>query len=262
MTRIRLGLACLLLLLGVSLPAAPPVAAGLERPRGAGLVVRHGDGRTLYVFVPFEDPEISGADLLQRSGLALVVAPYGTLGLAVCGLDNEGCPASDCFCQSRRTPSIYWHYQRLETTGRWVGNPIGPTSRVIHDGDVDGWAWGADNLSLPATTIDGIARLSGFESIAAPSPSAAGSVAPQGSAVAGPSPAGVGEIVPAGEAHPSPAAGPRGVEVAAGGRVTMIAPAAPERRQLPLGSLAAFGGLIALVVALGLVARRRRRAPP
>src|SRR5215207_6023946 len=79
--------AALLIVLLIFLVSLVPAAA--ERPNGAGLVVRHGDGTLLYVYVQFEEETISGIELLYRSGLELTVAPFGGLGEAVCRLNGE-----------------------------------------------------------------------------------------------------------------------------------------------------------------------------
>ncbi|MDI3339918.1 MAG: hypothetical protein QJR03_05225 [Sphaerobacter sp.] len=145
--------------------------ADAARPNGAGLVVRHGDGRLVYVYVEFTEPAITGADLLARSGLATTIAPFGGLGEAVCALDGEGCPADNCFCQSYQSPAYFWHYYTLGPDGTWRLAPSGPASRTIRDGDVDGWSWSAGTGDLPPTSIDEIARLNGVDR-AAPEPPA------------------------------------------------------------------------------------------
>jgi hypothetical protein len=113
-----------------------------------GLVIRHGDGRVLYRYVEFTEPEITGSDLLIRSGVVLVTNPYPGLGEGVCKLDHEGCPADNCFCKSYQSPSYYWHYYRLNSAGDWTGVQTGPIGRKIHDGDVDGWSWTASESGL------------------------------------------------------------------------------------------------------------------
>lgn len=151
----------LLLCAWQALWAAPPIAA--ERPNGAGLVVRHGDGHTEMYYVEFTEPEITGLELLIRAGVSLTVAQFGGLGTAVCAIDGEGCPAADCFCRSYSTPAYYWHYYRLAPDGTWQLQPVGPSSRRIRDGDVDGWSWTAGDSGLPSTSIDAIAAQLGVD---------------------------------------------------------------------------------------------------
>lgn len=151
------------LVLMLALAALLPGIAEGARPNGAGLVVRHGDGRIIYVYVEFTEPEISGAELLYRSGLSLTISPFGGLGDGVCMLDGEGCPADDCFCQSYQAPAYFWHYFRLNPDGSWSGNPVGPSGRKLRDGDVDGWSWTSGPSGLPSTSIDTIAQMNGID---------------------------------------------------------------------------------------------------
>lgn len=136
-----------------------PSGALAEQPNRAGLVIRHGDGRIVYRVVEFTEPEITGADLLLRSQVALVTTAYAGLGQAVCSLDREGCPADNCFCKSYTNPAYFWHYYRLNADGTWSSMAIGPDRRKIHDGDIDGWSWTAGDSELPNTSIDGIATM-------------------------------------------------------------------------------------------------------
>ena len=46
----------------------------------AGLIVRDGDGRITYAWVPFREDEIDGITLLQRSGIPVVTVGFGALG--------------------------------------------------------------------------------------------------------------------------------------------------------------------------------------
>jgi hypothetical protein len=155
----RLTFALLLVLVHLALLAGPAEA---QRPNGAGLVIQHGDGTLVYAYVQFEEEEISGIDLLTRSGIAATIAPFGGLGGGVCAINGEGCPADNCWCESYSNPAYYWHYYVLDTGG-WVELPLGASSRTLRDGDVDGWSWNADEHSLPATTIDEIAALNGVD---------------------------------------------------------------------------------------------------
>lgn len=144
---------------GLLIVLAPSVAAQSDR-NAAGLVVRHGDGSMIYAYVEFDEPSISGDELLLRSGLDVTVAPYGGLGSGVCMINGEGCPADNCFCESYSSPAYFWHYFALEN-GSWAPLPVGPTARQLRDGDVDGWSWTAGEHGLPVVTIEDIARLAG-----------------------------------------------------------------------------------------------------
>ncbi len=148
------------------------VATARATGSGAGLVVRHGDGRIVFRYVEFNEPSITGLDLLKRSGLSLVTAPYPGLGEAVCAIDGEGCPAEDCFCKSYGSPSFYWNYYYIGSSGQWVRSPLGAANRLVKDGDVDGWSWTSGPPGLPSVTIGQIAAMFGVsrEPTASPSP--------------------------------------------------------------------------------------------
>jgi hypothetical protein len=150
---------------------AATVATGSQqdRPNGAGLVIRHGDGTLIYAYVEFEGETINGEELLARSGLAFTVAPFGGFGAGICAIDNEGCPADDCWCASYSSPAYYWHYFAWNGDG-WGKLPHGASSRELRDGDIDGWSWTAGDAGLPAVSIDEIARLNGFERGPPPTP--------------------------------------------------------------------------------------------
>ncbi len=145
----------------------PLAVAGQDEPHRAGLVVRHGDGRLTYAYVAFPEEEISGIELLRRSGLPLVTVGFGGLGEAVCALEGEGCSAGECrrnLCQGA-PEEPFWQPCYQTTPGTWQVWRLGASSAKIHDGDVYGWSWGGCEAGLPATTIADVARL-----VAAPDP--------------------------------------------------------------------------------------------
>jgi len=129
----------------IGLAVSPAVAQ--VRDNQAGLVVVHSDGRVLTRCVSFSEEQITGLTLLQRSGLSFASAS-GPLGNTVCALDGEGCPASDCFCECKGTPCVYWAYFLGSPEGGWVYANVGASMRQVHDGDVDAWVWG-DGRQLP-----------------------------------------------------------------------------------------------------------------
>lgn len=127
-----------------------------SRAAGAvGIIVRHSDGRILYAYVPLTSDHLTGAEALQKSGLALNVAVGGSFGTAVCSIDGEGCtsPQEDCFCKSYGSPSFYWHYYLRNADGSWRNSNLGAGNRVLHDGDVDGWSWTSGDNDLPTVTL-------------------------------------------------------------------------------------------------------------
>lgn len=122
-----------------------------------------------YAIVAFPEDEISGMELLRRSGISLLTVSFGGLGDAVCTLEGEGCGAGDCrkrVCQTGDPNSPFWQYYRQASPGEWVAVPLGVSSAKVHDGDVDGWSWTGKDPGLPALTVDDIRARMGIEDAA------------------------------------------------------------------------------------------------
>ncbi|MEX1157955.1 MAG: hypothetical protein WEC79_03370 [Thermomicrobiales bacterium] len=145
---------CLTLLAGI-------LPVGAQRPNGAGIVIRFGDGSVIYAYVQFEEETLTSEDLLYRSGLAVTIAPYSGLGAGVCSINGEGCPSDNCFCQSYTTPAFFWHFYAND--GGWRELLRGVSNRDVGDGDIDGWSWTAGESGLPEVTIDEIALMNGVD---------------------------------------------------------------------------------------------------
>lgn len=220
--------------------------AGGTRPARAagavGIVVRHGDGRILYAYIPLTGDHLTGAEALQTSGLALNVAAGGAYGTAVCSIDGEGCtaPKENCFCKSYGSPSFYWHYYLRDPNGAWRNATIGAGNRVLHDGDVDGWSWTSGESGLPTVTLAGIA-----------------SAARSGDATPAPSPASPPAATATADSRPRVAA------LASNGSATPIAVTAQPSGVSKGGSIGGFVAVAAIMLALlalvPLGARRTRR---
>lgn len=134
----------------------------------AGLIVDYGDGRVSYAWVPFSEEEISGVDLLERSGLDVVTVGFGGMGEAVCQIDDTGCPVGECrrrMCQTSDPESPFWRYSRQAEDGTWGLAATGASGAKVRNGDVDAWAWAGGDIDLPAMTIDEIARRAGADSV-------------------------------------------------------------------------------------------------
>ncbi len=145
--RPRAGLAGLLLAGLFGLAVGAGVGAQPESPR-AGLVILDGQGELHTFCVDLGAPEISGLELLQASGVDLV-QQQNLLGSMVCRIDQTGCdyPAEACWCHCKNLAGDcrYWAYHQLED-GDWNYGLLGPSSRRIRHGDVDGWAWGPGSV--------------------------------------------------------------------------------------------------------------------
>jgi len=118
-----------------------------QEPNRAAVVIRFGDGSTTSACVSFSEETVSGAELLRRSGLTVIMDPHSGFGEAVCkisdGQNADGCeyPAQECFCQCQSAECVYWAYYHLQG-GRWVYSEVGPSNWQVKNGDVEGYAWG------------------------------------------------------------------------------------------------------------------------
>ena len=140
-----LGLALLLLAIAAGLPGR----ASAGEPNEAGLVIQFGGGRIETRCVTFEEDEITGAELLTRSGLDLSVDASSGMGITVCQIEGEGCsyPAEPCFCQCMGGGDCaYWNYYFRDpgATG-WSYSALGAVLRKVRAGSVEGWVWGSGN---------------------------------------------------------------------------------------------------------------------
>lgn len=125
-----------------------PGVMAQEANRAALVVVLDG-GEAVTRCVAFEEAQISGFELLNQSGLA-VEAGGGSLGAAVCRIEETGCPAGNCFCQCSGDDCEYWSYWHL-LEGEWRYSQVGASLYQVEDGAVEGWSWGpsAPNEALP-----------------------------------------------------------------------------------------------------------------
>jgi hypothetical protein len=117
----------------------------------AGLSVTFPSGEVTTFCIEFSEDTITGAELLQRSGLAVVTAGSGGLGAAVCSIDGQGCnDPGDCFCACTSSTCAYWAYFRYNS-GAWQYSPTGAGTRTIANGDADAWVWGSGSTPPPAS---------------------------------------------------------------------------------------------------------------
>lgn len=142
------------------LTGASGIAAQIAGPNRAALVVVHGDGRTVTRCVEFAEAQITGLELVQRSGLDLNLEASG-MGASICRLDGEGCtyPGQSCFCQCEGESCVYWSYWRSQA-GVWSYSNLGAASTVVTPGAIEGWVWGAGTVDVakapPAIAFDAV----------------------------------------------------------------------------------------------------------
>ena len=119
-----------------------PAVLAQETNRAALVVVLAG-GETVTRCVEFGEPQISGFELLNRSGLA-VEAGGSNLGASVCRIGETGCPANNCFCQCAGGACEYWSYWHL-LDGNWQYSQVGAGAYQVGAGAVEGWSWGSSS---------------------------------------------------------------------------------------------------------------------
>lgn len=239
-----------LIFIGAFLSLALLLAAAAQAQDGqqadaqqAALIVRFSDERVEQICVSFTEPEITGQELLARSGLAFELLSSG-MGSGVCRVEDVGCSSNNCFCQCQGGDCVYWSYWRLQEDG-WRYSGIGAHATVVTDGSVDGWSWGPGSVSKaispPPVTFEEVCAAS--EGSAADEEVAA---TPQDE-----TPASVAEVAA------SPAADP-GVEPpadnASAGGASSDGAEQSSRSYLIYGTIVV--GLLVLLL-LGRVARRR-----
>ena len=154
------------LLAGVLLAPAPTLAD--DELNHAGLIVRDAEGRMTYAWVPFAEEEITGIELLRRSGIPVVTVGFGALGEGVCSIGGQGCGLAECrrnVCQVSSANAPYWQYFQQDSADPavWTWLPLGASSSKVEDGDVFGWSWTARDPALPALPAAGLASLAGAE---------------------------------------------------------------------------------------------------
>jgi hypothetical protein len=133
-----------------------PHPARAEGPHRAGLIVVYAPDDVYSVCVTFNEPELTGVDLLRRAGLRVIGAASPGMGEAICKIGAVGCdfPGEECFCQCSGTPCAYWSYWYWEK-GTWVYSGKGAGNRKVHDGDIDAWVWGDGKAKPPMPRFEG-----------------------------------------------------------------------------------------------------------
>ncbi|GBD24671.1 hypothetical protein HRbin29_02353 [bacterium HR29] len=264
----------------VACVAALPLAALADGE--AGLVIDYGDGRVETYCVAFEGDRITGQELLERAGLDV-----NQFSGMVCAIDGVGCRHqgnfASCHCQCEDlSDCTYWAYFVQRNDGGWVYSSLGFQSQVARHGDLHGWRWGKGTAGSapkpPPLTFADVCGGAGPSPTGSPPP-ASGSPAPPpttGAGAVSPSPAASpasGEESPspeptlAGGFTPLPASPTAGEHAGAPELPSPTFAPAEERApagsdRLPVGRLAAFGGLagaLAAAIAVAALARRSRR---
>lgn len=112
----------------------------------AAVVVDFGDGRVESRCVAFNGEYITGYAALNNSGLT-VEADQQSGGAAICSIDKQGCPSSDCFCSCPGGGDcVYWSYW-TQSESDWRYAVVGAGQHKLRDGDMSGWVWGPSSVN-------------------------------------------------------------------------------------------------------------------
>ena len=157
----NLGLAAIAILFALLLIPGPGLAQG---PNRVGLVVKFGDGGVEKRCIEFSESEITGLEVLQRSGLGVEYMVSGP-GAMVCKIGRDGCPPpynsyNDCLCQCPGGANcVYWSYWHLKNGG-WEYSSAGASGYKVKNGDVEGWVWAKGEVGSapqpPSTSFDDV----------------------------------------------------------------------------------------------------------
>jgi hypothetical protein len=207
----------------------------------AALVIQHASGSVITRCVAFAEDQISGLQLVERSGVQYEAQSFGSIGTAMCQLDREPSTVpTGCFGSGP-----YWQYFHRRG-GAWQTSAFGASSSVLHDGDMDGWhyAVGANQIPgnvafasvcgapvPPAATATQVAHASNYAT-PVPTPTPAPSTSLEALA-------------------PPDSPQPKAV-------LTSTGPPAQPPKSAALGPWLAFGSTAILLLTLGAVNLRRR----
>lgn len=111
----------------------------------AYIVVEHGSATTLQKCVGFSGDAIDGQSLMDKSGLKYQAQDFGgTLGKAVCQIDNEPAHYDKCFSDSGP-----WWLLFVDANGQWASAQTGYTTIMLHDKQALGWVYTASSSPSP-----------------------------------------------------------------------------------------------------------------
>lgn len=120
--------------------------SGASDENRVAVVVDFGNGQIAGRCISFAEETISGFEALERTGLP-VETDFQTGGAAVCRIDQQGCPANDCFCACRGGGDcLYWSYWHL-IDDVWNYSAAGSGIYQVRDGAVEGWSWGLGSVT-------------------------------------------------------------------------------------------------------------------
>jgi len=205
----------------------------------AALVIQHASGSVITRCVAFAEEQITGLQVVERSGVPYEAQNFGSIGGAMCQLDREPSTVPPgCF-----GAGPYWQYFHRHGSG-WQTSAFGASSSLLHDGDMDGWHFAVGANQAPTNAA--------FSSVCAAPPAATATQAAPAPNHATPIPTATPAPSPSLEAlapsdSPPPNAG-----------LTSTGPPTQPPKATALGPWLALGSTAILLLTLAAVNLRRR----
>ena len=101
--------------------------------------MQHQEGSVVTRCIAFSEPQLTGEQVLARSGVEYQAVPYGGgLGDSICQIDGE--PAEyppACWTGT----SQFWAVFVARRGGAWTASSLGASSQVFRDGDTEGFRY-------------------------------------------------------------------------------------------------------------------------
>jgi hypothetical protein len=97
--------------------------------------------------------DASGLELLDEAGYELEVEPFAGIGEAVCAINDTGCSASDCFCESYSSPAVFWQFL-IVAGDQVIPQHEGAEQHSSSPGEVQVWAWTDDTSDFPTISFE------------------------------------------------------------------------------------------------------------
>jgi hypothetical protein len=136
-----------------------------------GLVIAFPEGG-LHLEVVTVPEDATTFDVLEAADIDLASADLG-FGPAVCGINDVGCPADNCFCDAEH----FWAYYHLDAeSDSWLSAQEGAGDYRPADRAVEGFAWSGFDANFnptvqpPVYTFDQIVAETSPEPVAIPEP--------------------------------------------------------------------------------------------
>ncbi len=125
--------------------SAADASAADTDTKQVGLVIAFPDGST-HTEVVVVPAAATTFDVLKVAKISLA-SQTSSFGTAICGINNVGCPETNCFCD----PKQFWAYYHL-VDNAWTSAAEGAGSYVPANGAVEGFAWSGSDASFNPTT--------------------------------------------------------------------------------------------------------------